>query len=344
MTKRHLGAALAAAVALLLAACEGGGGKKAATPTTTTSTTAAPAPAGPAAPLTGLPLDPATAGRPALMVKIDNAPGGRPQHGIGSADVVYEEGVEGGVTRLAAIFQSKAPDEVGPVRSSRSTDISIASALNRPLFAYSGTNAAFQALVNQAPLVVLSQDAKPGAYYRKGGRKAPYNLWARVGDLYAEAGRAGGPPSPLFEYLAAGEAPAGDPATTVTMQWKDKVTTDVSWTFDAASGTYRRVMNASPHVDDDGNPVAAQNVIVQFTEYVMTPYVDASGAPVPEARLDGAGGEAWILTGGKIVKGRWQRDAADQPTRYLDAAGNPVKLTPGQTWVELPKAGMATAS
>src|SRR5581483_1782201 len=112
--------------------------------------------------------------------------------------------------------------------------------------------AAFQALVNQAPRVVLSQDAKPGAYYRKGGRKAPYNLWARVGDLYAEAGRAGGPPSPLFEYLAAGEAPAGDPATTVTMQWKDKVTTDVSWTFDAASGTYRRVMKASPHVDDDG--------------------------------------------------------------------------------------------
>ncbi|HEX2849709.1 MAG TPA: DUF3048 domain-containing protein [Acidimicrobiales bacterium] len=344
MTKQRLGAALAAAM-ILLAGCGGGKDKKAtAKPTTTTappSTTAAPAAA--TAPLTGLPPDPATAGRPALIVKIDNAPNGRPQHGINDADVVIEEGVEGGITRLATIFQSKAPEEVGPVRSARSTDISIATPLNRPLFAYSGTNAAFQALVNDAPLVVLSQDAMPGAYYRKGGRSAPYNLWARVGDLYGAAAKAGGAPNPLFTYLAAGEAPAGDPANGVTLQWKDKVATDVSWTWDAGAGVYHRVMNGTPHVDDDGNQVGPKNVIVQFTEYVITPYVDAGGNPVPEAKLVG-GGDAWILTGGKIVKGHWQRDAVDQVTRYLDAAGNPVKLTPGPTWVELPKPDMATSS
>lgn len=346
MTNRRLGALFAAAM-ILLAGCGGAKDKKAAAKPTTTSappTTAAAAPAaGPTAPLTGLAPDPATAGRPALMVKIDNAPKGRPQHGINAADVVYEEGVEGGITRLAVIFQSQSPDEVGPVRSARSTDITIASALNRPLFAYSGTNAAFQALVNDAPLVVLSQDAKPGAYYRKGGRQAPYNLWGRIGDLYSEAAKAGGPPAPLFSYLAAGEAAAGDPANGVTMQWRDKVTTDVSWTWDAGAGVYHRVMNGTPHVDDDGNPVGPKNVIVQFTEYVITPYVDAGGNPVPEAKLVG-GGDAWILTGGKIVKGHWQRDAADKPTQYTDAAGNPVKLTPGPTWVELPKPDTATSS
>src|SRR5438552_16516034 len=107
----------------LLVSC--GGGKKKAAPTTTTttttsSTTTSAPPPPPVYPLTGLPAtNPAHLARPALVVKIDNADGSgsnsaRPQMGLNQADVVYEEMVEGSVTRLAAVFHSDDSDSVGP--------------------------------------------------------------------------------------------------------------------------------------------------------------------------------------------------------------------------------------
>src|SRR5579872_1637503 len=92
----------------------------------------------PVAPLTGL-LDPAGQAltRPALTIKVENTPEALPQWGIDRADVVYEEIVNGGITRLAAIFNSQAPPKVGPVRSVRPTDTQVVWPLGG-IFAYSG--------------------------------------------------------------------------------------------------------------------------------------------------------------------------------------------------------------
>src|SRR5687767_13618395 len=145
MLRSRLWLSLGVALALLVGGCGGGGdGKASSTTRRTTSTvaaatTAAPAPAPPAdlAPLTGLPQpDPAKRGRVALVVKIDNAPKARPQIGINEADIIVEEMVEGGITRLASFFHSTDSDPVGPVRSARSSDIAIVGPLNHPLFAY----------------------------------------------------------------------------------------------------------------------------------------------------------------------------------------------------------------
>src|SRR5438105_3349546 len=119
--------------------------------TTSAGPSTTPVPPG-VAPLTGLPGDPDKLSRPALIVKIDNAPKARPQAGINKADVVVEEMVEGGITRLASVFQS-TDSPVEPVRSARSTDVAFASALHRPLFAYSGANPTFLSLVRAAPMV-----------------------------------------------------------------------------------------------------------------------------------------------------------------------------------------------
>jgi hypothetical protein len=100
------------------------------------------------------------------------------------------------------------------------------------------------------------------------------------------------------------------------------------------------VQNGTPHVDAADAEVAPRNVVVQFVGYRDTGFVDQSGTAVPEAELLGEG-EAWILTDGQIVRGRWSKPDAATTTTYLDSAGQPVKLTPGQTWVELPKPGTA---
>jgi hypothetical protein len=230
--------ALLLSLALLAAAC--GGGKKAAKPTTTsttapptTTTTAAGFPAN-AAPLTGLTANPALLGRVALVVKIDNAPKSRPQAGLNQADVVIEEKVEDGVTRFFTIFQSQDADPVGPVRSARTTDISLVTPLNRPLFAYAGTNATFQQLVNQAPLVDVGINKASDAYRRDPGRPAaPYNLMSATPKLFAKAPAGSKAPPPIFTYrfnnaplTAAGAAPASG----AHIEFKGvHVTTVVDW-------------------------------------------------------------------------------------------------------------------
>jgi hypothetical protein len=201
-------------VVLLAAACSGGGKQKTAlrpVPTTATgssaapasraaptSTTAPPPAAPPTAPLTGLPQpDASKLGRPALVVKIDNLdPDARPQTGLTSADVCFEEQVEGGITRFACIWQSRDTGVVGPVRSTRTTDIAIVSELNHPLYAFSGGNTQFLAAIRAAPIVDVGADARPNAYYRSGPKQSPHNLFTNVTTLYGFAPPGAGPRPP----------------------------------------------------------------------------------------------------------------------------------------------------
>ncbi len=330
-------------LALLGAACSGGGKKEAASTTTRPepSTTTAPAVAANASPLTGLPLDPAMPARAALVVKIDNAPKARPQAGINEADVVVEEGVEGGVTRFATLFQSHDAPSVGPVRSARSTDLLFAQQLGRPLFSYSGANAVFLDLVRKAPLVDVGVGRFPIAYHREPGRPAPYNLFSDTKALFSSAGDDVTPPPPLFSYRPAGEAPpdaGSEPAPRVQAIWKLNITTTVVYAWDQASKTFRRTTDGAPHLDAAGAQVSTDNVVFQVVSYTNTGLVDRSGAAVPEAGLVGEG-EAWVLTAGRLIKGRWSRPAGGQTTTYTLPTGEPIRLTPGRTWLELVPVG-----
>lgn len=308
------------------------------------STTSPPGHDGPPSPLTGLPMDPARAGRPVLVVKIDNAPRARPQVGLGEADVTAEEEVEGGVTRFAALFHSRDAPSVGPVRSARSTDILLAGPLNRPLLAYSGANAAFQSLIARSPLVDVGVDRFPGEYRREAGRPSPYNQFSGTPGLFSHAQPGSGPPPPLFAFRAPGEPAGGagaEPAGGVAVEFKDVVVTAVQYRWDGPSGTWRRSQDGRPHVDAAGAQVSPRNVVVQAVNYRDTGFRDQSGAPVPEAELVGEG-VAWVFTDGRVIRGRWRRTSTQAVTQYLDQAGSPVRLTPGATWIELPRPGKAS--
>ncbi len=310
----------------------------ASTTTSTSSTSAAPAVL---APLTGLPGDLALVGRPALVVKIDNAQAARPQVGINQADVVYEERVEGSVTRLLAVFHSTDSSPVGPIRSARTSDIGIVSMLNRPLFAWSGANRDFAARIRAANLLDVGYDAASGLYYRERSRRGPHNLFARgTSDLLALPHEGSAAPAPLFSYRPAGAPAAGAEAVgRVRVSFGSGAgAAPVEWSWDGEK--WARTQAGTPHTDPSGAQVAAANVVVQFVAYAPTATNDQFGVPIREAQLVGEG-EVWVLTGGGLVPGRWRKPSIDAVTEYLDAAGRPIALAPGRTWVELPLPGDA---
>ena len=303
---------------------------------TTSTTTEAPTttttePPPPVYPLTGI-GDPVKEirRRPALVVKIDNAPPARPQTGFNSADIVFEEIVNDSLTRFAMVFHSGDSNPVGPIRSGRIQDIDLFGSFNRPLFAWSGGNATVTAAIRASDLVEIGPTAAYAAYFRSSDRSAPNNLYSNTDALRGYTPEDAKPPRPQFRYRAQGDRIQGEPADGVVLAL-DSV--DVQWTWDQASGTYLRTMERAPHIDaGTGTQVSTHNVVVLVMNY--TPGISGS----PDAQSLGTG-EAYVFSGGKWVVGTWTRNDRLEPFDLRDNKDRPIHLTPGRTFVELPRPG-----
>ncbi|MEX2658947.1 MAG: DUF3048 C-terminal domain-containing protein [Acidimicrobiales bacterium] len=343
-TPARLVATLVAA-GLVLAACGGDDDDAATTtttdPTTTTGEEATTTTAPPIAPLTGEALgDDALRNRPALVVKVDSTPKalGR-QDGLEAADLVFAEKVEGGSIRLAAVFHS-TDTTVGPVRSARTSDIAITGNLNRPLFAFSGANGGVLGQVRAANLVDVGSDAAPRSYSTRGSGVLRFYVDTR--SLYGLAPDGAGPPRQQLNYRAAGEPvvnAGAEPASKVTVRYPGRAGTTVQY-IDEGMG-WARVQDGVPHTVTSGTRIAPDNVIVQFIDYKDSGYRDVTGSASPEAVLSGEG-DAWVFTGGSLIRARWSRADEGALTDWTDQAGAPVRFAPGSTWIELADKGSAT--
>ena len=296
-----------------------------------TSTTVAPQ----TFPLTGLPVTQANAAnisRPALMVKIDNAPQAWPQAGINQADVVYEEMVEGGITRYMAIFQSNDAPSVGPIRSIRGTDVALA-AQTGGLIAYSGGIPDFISAVQATGVVDVGANAAGGAYTRDYSRQSPHNLFSTTKTLYAAANTSVQPAHPLFQFGKSNQTiPASIAKASSSTEVYISGAADDLWTYQCSTGQYTKSIGGQPIVDTTGAPLSTTNVIIEFVNYVNTQFVDPAGNPVPEANILGVGsGE--VLMGGSYAPITWSKPTNSQPTSYSYSSGQPLKLRPGRTFV-----------
>jgi hypothetical protein len=323
-------AALAVVVigGVVIAACGGGddsASKKAKSVSTTTTTIAIPT-----APFTGLP-DPSGASltRSSVAVKIENTPEARPQSGLDVADVVYEEVVDGGITRFWAVFNSNAPETIGPVRSVRAMDPQIVTPLGG-VVAYSGGTEPNVAAIRATGLVWVDENNAGDAFFREPTRDAPHNLYARSALLWQRGG-VPVPPVPLFGYVdpEQGQSFTGEPVTSFHANYE--LGYDVTYVWDANVGGWMRFQRTNePFLAAGITPtqVNATNVIVQFVPY----------AGFGEGNLVGTG-EAWVFSNGQLVRGTWSKAFIGSITEYKDAAGAPILLTPGRTWVELVPVG-----
>jgi hypothetical protein len=271
-------------------------------------------------PLTGLELKEQPE-RPVLTVKMDNSSSSAPQLGLSEADLVTEELVEGGITRLAVSYYSEIPEVVGPVRSMRATDIGIVQPLKAVLVT-SGGAAQTADRIGEAGIKVINESGV--GFYREPSRSAPYNLFNRLTEV-ADKMKPVDPPEPYLPFDGEGDLPEGKPATGLSARFSQGHVTDFTFEKDHYVNTNS---NAA-----EGDRFEPDTVLVLRVQVKDAGYTDPAGAPVPETVFTGEGA-AQIFHDGQVLDGRWVKDGLDD-TLTLEVGGEEVTLPAGHVWMEL---------
>lgn len=256
--------------------------------------------------------------RPVIVVKIGNNPEARPQTGLNDADIVFEEVVEGGITRYVGVFQSKAQDLIGPVRSVRGMDPNIAK-LFGGIFAYSGgTQKNESAIQSTTGIKALNETSAKDAMIRTKDRYAPNNLYIDSKKMWALADE-NKAPDQLFQYSKTA-LETGAPVKNFTIPF----TSGFQATFTSSSGGFLKSSPSGPVLDNNKVQVSPANVLVMAISY-----------PNYSEGIVIGSGKLWVFSNGKYVEGTWSRVSADEKLKLIDSTGNEIKLSPGQTFIEL---------
>lgn len=329
---------IAAAIlpALLLAGCTSEKPARTPAPTPTPTTTAqawvstykAPAPTE-LAPLRGTTVPAGSLKHPSLAAKIDNHEAARPQVGLERTDIVFEELVEGGLTRYVAVWQSDIPDLVGPVRSIRPMDPDIITPLGG-IVAYSGGQQKFVNMMKSTPVVnaVFDYD-RTGLFYRTGAKSAPHNVILKAKTLVGRHPKLA-KPAQQFAYSVSiptsSAAVDGKPVGVIKSRFSSSRWP--TWTWNAAKKAFLRSQEGSIDRDGKGAQLQATNVVV------MRVNIDHRYGYVPKTTMVGSG-SAWVSTGGKGIHATWSKSSRAAPIRLVDDEGVTIRLAPGNTWIEL---------
>lgn len=296
---------------------------------------AVPQPVGaPRWPLTGLEAPSADAIRTRVVsVKIENAPGARPQTGLDRADIVYETVTEGGITRFNALYQSYTPKAVGPVRSARPSDFAIVPQF-RALFAHCGGDKSVRKeLADKTRFDDMDQFFNAGPYWRSKDRSAPHNLYLDIAKLrvaattkrhYAAAADVKGP---AFARASSAATPT---VTLLTVPFSSS--NKVTWRYKSGVGTYSRGINGKSHVDQaSGKQYTAKNVVVMWAK--VTRYTESRNSELHDIQLVGSG-RASVLHDGQRIDGTWEASETTPPVLRA-ADGRVIALAPGKTWFQV---------
>lgn len=255
-----------------------------------------------------------------LVVKIDNVKVARPSTGVQHAKFVYVEQVEGGLSRLMAVFGSNdLPRVVGPVRSARETDLDIMKQFGKPAFAYSGARSQLLPQIAKANVYNLSHSNASRYYTRHSDRYAPHNLYLNPRGLLSSVNA-----SPL--KVIEGPLPAGGTADgSISVQYPA-----ASYLFTWANSRYNISMDGRTAVNTDTGRSYAKTVIVQHVAFTKPVYGYHDS---PYARTIGAG-KAEVYRDGKRFNAIWKRLNASQPAEYT-VNGKRIDFATGQTWILL---------
>ena len=278
--------------------------------------------------------------RRVLAVKIGNSSAERPQSGLDRADVVYEELVEGGITRFMALFLTNTVDRVGPVRSVRTVDPDIAESYHA-LFAYSGGVPPVVSRLRAASHITdVGADVAVDAFHRDSNRNAPYNLYTSTDPLWS--GHPGSPPQAQFAFLPTNVDPSKTGAVANHLKFSfGEGSDEVRFEYNATNGLYERFTAGVPHLVEhpgQNQQLAFRNVIVELVQVTAGSYTDRAGNLTNDISVVGSGAVVFFRAG-RAVRGHWSRTTREEPMHYTDDTGKRLAIAPGNTIVEMVPSG-----
>ncbi len=276
-------------------------------------------------PLTGEPVRGATPDRPVLVTKIDNTASSAPQVGLSKADLITEELVEGGLTRLAVFFYQQLPAVAGPVRSMRASDIGIVKPAHAVVVA-SGAAPPTLARLRYADVPFFEEETGGRSYYRDSARRKPYDLMVKPASIAAKARKKAVVPASYLPWGTEKDWPGGARATGLDAVFSPDHTTTWSWT--RKGGYVNENSFAAP-----GDRFRPDTVIVVRVREGDAGYRDPAGNKVPETLWTGSG-QALVLHKGQVVRGTWRKSGPASPVRFRTARGA-LAIPAGHVWLEL---------
>src|SRR6266480_2126960 len=263
-----------------------------------------------------------------LAVKIDDTALGRPWTGLAWADIVYVLPVEGGQSQLLAVFSSRYPHVVGPVRSAREEDLSLLRQFGRPAFAYSRATPALLPHIRRTARIVDLYAGTTRGYYRDPSKLPPYNMYAHTRRLVAQAPGASKARGIGFRF---GPPPPGGRVTlSASVSYR---VASLRFTWSAARGRWVVSMGGRPAITASGVRLSPATVVIQHTTVRTSRFLERGGRP-PYAESTGSG-RAVILRTGRAWTARWSRPSAGGGTTFSIASGRPATFAPGQVWIVL---------
>lgn len=287
--------------------------------------------------LTGQWIDENLAKKRPLAVMIGNTSDALPQFGTSSADIIYEVPVEGGYTRMMAIFQDySALDKIGSVRSCRHYFLYFAKEFDA-IYAHYGQSIYAEPLLAQEDVHNLSGlDGSVGSlvFYRDTNRKAPHNAFASAEGINAGIEKKGYRTELSSDYQGHYQFAEDEQEVTLT-NGEDALVVSPGYVvnkpwfvYNAEDGLYYRYEFKDKQIDGaNDQQLAVKNILIQYCDWSNKDengYLDINTT---------SGGEGVYITNGKMEKVTWTKANENSPARYFDESGNEITINQGKTWV-----------
>ncbi len=271
-----------------------------------------------------------------IAVMIDNHSEAWPQAGLQDAYMVYEIIVEGGETRLMALFKGANVEKIGPVRSARHYFIDYAME-NDAIYTHFGQSPQAQSDIKKFSVNDINGIAEDGTtFWRVKDKAAPHNAVTSTEQLLKSAQskkyKTTSTQTSILNYTTDEvNLENGQDAISVTIPHSDLQT--VKYVYNKESKVYERYARNKEQKDwSTGKVITTKNIIVTFcNNYTLTDKENKGRQGLNNiGTFDG-----YYITNGKAIKIKCNKNARDKKTIYQDLEGNTINVNDGNTFVNI---------
>ena len=271
-----------------------------------------------------------------IAIMIDNHSDAWPQAGLNQAYMVYEIIVEGGETRLMALFKGVDLEKIGPVRSARHYFIDYAME-NDAIYVHFGQSPQAQSDIKKFSIHDINGIAEDGTtFWRVNDKAAPHNAVTSTENLLESARsknyRTTSTEESVLNYVTDEvNLEDGQVADTVTIPHSDLQT--VTYEYDEENQVYVRHARGEEQTDwDTDEPITTKNIIITFcNNYTLT---DSENKGRQGLRNIGTF-DGYYITNGRAIRIQCIKNAREEKTIYQDMEGNEIQVNDGNTFVNI---------